>query len=170
MTDEPGFFCSSCGVRHDELPLAYSAPAPAFWEPDMEGRPNTGLSDELCVIDGENFFIRARIVLPVVDAEDPFEWGVWVSLSEANFRRATDLWEDPARVDEPAYFGWLSTEVPLYEPTTLNLKTRVHSQPLGVRPLVELEPTDHPLAVEQRDGIPLSRVREIAEQLLHPKG
>jgi hypothetical protein len=35
------------------------------------------------------------------------------------------------------------------------------------RPLVELEPTDHPLAVEQRTGITLGRVQEIAETLLH---
>lgn len=35
------------------------------------------------------------------------------------------------------------------------------------RPLVELEPTDHPLAVERRTGITLGRVQEIAETLLH---
>ncbi len=33
--------------------------------------------------------------------------------------------------------------------------------------LIELEPTDHPLAVEQRVGITLARVQEIAETLLH---
>jgi hypothetical protein len=31
----------------------------------------------------------------------------------------------------------------------------------------ELEPTDHPLAVEQREGITIQRVREFAELLLH---
>jgi len=43
----------------------------------------------------------------------------------------------------------------------------VHTQPVGVRPVVELEPTDHPLAVEQRTGITVARVQEFAEQLLH---
>jgi hypothetical protein len=47
------------------------------------------------------------------------------------------------------------------------LKTRVHTQAVGKRPLVEMEPTDHPLAVEQRTGITLARVQEIAETLLH---
>jgi hypothetical protein len=107
------------------------------------------------------------LVLPVVDAEDEFEWGVWVSLSEASYARMTELWTNPRRVDEPSYFGWLSTVLPLYEPTTLNLATRVHSQPVGTRPTVELEPTDHPLAVEQRTGITVARVQEIAERLLH---
>jgi hypothetical protein len=43
----------------------------------------------------------------------------------------------------------------------------VHTQPIGSRPLIELEPTDHPLAIEQRQGITLARVQEIAGLLLH---
>jgi hypothetical protein len=34
---------------------------------------------------------------------------------------------------------------------------------------VELEPTDHPLAVEQREGISEARAREIAESVLHTR-
>lgn len=102
-----------------------------------------------------------------MDSENDFE--SVVSLSKANFARATELWTSPERVQEPPYFGWLSSEVPTYEPTTLNLKTKLHSQPVGVRPIAELEPTDHPLAVEQRIGITLARVQAIAEQLLHPQ-
>jgi len=34
-----------------------------------------------------------------------------------------------------------------------------------------LEPTDHPLAVEQRHGITMARVQEITEMILHrPQG
>ena len=51
---------------------------------------------------------------------------------------------------------------------TLNLKTEVHTEPVGTRPHVVLEPTDHPLSVEQRSGITVRRVPEIAELLLHP--
>ena len=32
----------------------------------------------------------------------------------------------------------------------------------------ELEPTGHPLAVEQRTGMTRARVQQIAETLLHP--
>lgn len=70
------------------------------------------------------------------------------------------------RESEPPFFGWLSTALPLY-PETLHLKTHVHTRLVGQRPFIELEPTDHPLAVEQRDGITMERVREIAEALLH---
>lgn len=47
------------------------------------------------------------------------------------------------------------------------LKARVHTRPVGKRPYIELEQTDHPLAIEQRDGITMQRVREIAEMVLH---
>jgi hypothetical protein len=77
-----------------------------------------------------------------------------------------ELWTTPGRESEPPYFGWLCTFLPIY-PSTVSLKTRVHIRPVGQRPFVELEPTDHPLAVEQRNGITMDRVREIAEILLH---
>ncbi|MFK4388358.1 hypothetical protein ABH916_000286 [Peribacillus frigoritolerans] len=43
--------------------------------------------------------------------------------------------------------------------------SRVHPRPNGIRPYIELEPTDHPLAVEYRNGVTIERVQEIAEQL-----
>jgi len=51
----------------------------------------------------------------------------------------------------------------------MSLKTHVHMKEPKLRPWVELEPTDHPLAVEQRDGITWDRVREIAAIMLHPE-
>ncbi|MEU3843637.1 DUF2199 domain-containing protein [Streptomyces sp. NPDC028635] len=55
----------------------------------------------------------------------------------------------------------------MHPAATLNLKTHVHTRPIGERPFVGLEPTDRPLAVEQRKGIILDRVRETAEAVLH---
>jgi len=149
--------------------MSYSADAPAYWRPSLADSDSRLLDDELCVIEAEHFFIRGRLVIPVLDA-DPgtdFDWGVWVSLSRTNFERALSLWTVAGRESEPPYFGWFSTELPVYQPTTLRLKTNVHTQAVGQRPLIEVEPTDHPLAVEQRTGITLARVREIAETLLH---
>lgn len=121
------------------------------------------------MIRDETFFVRGLIRLPVDGGSGMFEWGVWVSLSRASFIRTQELWHDPGRESEPPMFGWLSTElVDFYGVSTLNLKTMVHMQPVGLRPLVVLEPTDHPLAIEQRSGIRAERVDEIAEQVLHP--
>lgn len=90
-----------------------------------------------------------------------------VSLTQrGDFRAHDHLWHSEGREAEARLFGWLSTELP-YEPTTLNLQTRVRARPVGLRPSVELEPTDHPLAVEQRSGITSARVHEIASLVAH---
>jgi hypothetical protein len=104
------------------------------------------------VIDDEHFFVRGLLEIPVLDSDGPFAWSVWVSSSKANFQRATELWNDSNRVSEPAYFGWLCNSIPGY-PETLHLKTAVHTREVGLRPLIELEATDHLLSIEQRNGI-----------------
>jgi hypothetical protein len=72
----------------------------------------------------------------------------------------------PNRSHVGPFFGWLSAEVPFY-PSTENLKTRVHLRDSGIRPFIELEPTNHPLAVEQRAGITADRVAEIYAHYEH---
>lgn len=167
MTGPISYTCGHCGRGHEGLPFSYGVDAPAYWREEFTDDPNSMLSDEQCIIHAEHFFVRARIVIPVSDSDTEFDWGVWVSLSATNFQRTLDLWTTPGRESEPPYFGWLSTALP-YEPSTINLKTHVHTQPVGRRPLVELEHTDHPLAVEQHHGITLARVQQIAEHMLHP--
>jgi hypothetical protein len=139
----------------------------AYWSDATAAQHNSELTSDQCVIGGEHLFVKGLIEIPVIGG-DVFSWAAWVSLSPQNFFRMSDLWETSGREQEPPYFGWLATELYLYEPSTLNLKTNVHTRPVGERPFIELEPTDHPLAVEQRTGITPERVQWIAEQLVHP--
>lgn len=74
-----------------------------------------------------------------------------------------DLWEAPVIEDEPPKFGWLCNKISNY-PNTLHLKTNLHLRGGNLRPSIELEPTDHPLAIEQRQGISIGRVEEIASE------
>ena len=67
---------------------------------------------------------------------------------------------------EGPYFGWLSNSVPGY-PETLNLKTHVRFRENMLRPTIELEPTEHPLAVHQRGGISPEALQAIVEAGLH---
>jgi len=163
-----GYVCGTCGQRHAGLPLAYGPPAPVYWYsiPEAERERRCLLSSDQCIIDDAHFFLVGNLEIPILGSEERFSWDVWVSLSAANFARACELWEQPGRESEPPYFGWLNTTLPGY-PHTVSLKTHVHTREVGVRPYVELEPTDHPLAVEQREGISWERVREIAELMLH---
>ncbi|MFD5438033.1 DUF2199 domain-containing protein [Kitasatospora sp. NPDC127067] len=166
MTADDHHTCACCAERHDGPPLSYGAPAPVGWKPRYSRRRDSELTADQCVVKGRHFYVHGLIEIPVRDSGDTFSWGVWVSLSEQNFARTHDLWDDPVREQEPPYFGWLSTELPVYPDSTLLLKTHVHTRAVGRRPLIELEPTDHPLAVEQRDGITTGRVREFADLLL----
>ncbi|MFI8943146.1 DUF2199 domain-containing protein [Streptomyces syringium] len=168
MTSDLGFTCSCCGAQHPAFPLNYSATAPYVWDESFSGRSDCLLSSDQCVIQAQHYFVKGLIEIPVIGSDDVFSWAVWVSLSRESFARAVDRSDTPGREAEEPYFGWLSTDLCLYSPTTINLKTRVHARPVGQRPLIELEPTDHPLAVEQRTGITVDRVHEIAETVLHP--
>jgi hypothetical protein len=168
MSEDPGFTCSCCGQHHGELPLSFTAPAPDYWTSDLHDDPDSELSSDQCVIKKRVFFVRGLIEIPVIDTGEVFTRGVWVSLNEKNFIRASQLWHVSGRESEPPYFGWLSTELPLYSPTTIELKTNLHTRPVGERPAVELEPTAHPLAVEQRNGNTHARDQEISQTLLHP--
>lgn len=102
----------------------------------------------------------------MIGSDEPLIWGVWVSLSRDNFERELHLSNRPERVKEPPYFVWHSSRIPVY-PDTLLLKTRLHSRDVGMRPYIEVEPTDHPLAAEQRNGITEERLAKIAEQMEH---
>ena len=72
------------------------------------------------------------------------------------------------RENEPPFFGWLNHTPPGYLYQEL-YKTMVHLRPKPTRPFIGLEPTEHLLAIEQRNGITVERLREIMETILHGK-
>jgi hypothetical protein len=90
--------------------------------------------------------------------EEPFGIGAWVSQSRENFERYATT-EDMAPT-----FGWLVNRMAHYEESTLLLTTRVHFRAGNQRPTIELEPTAHPLAVEQRNGITIERAWQIVHR------
>ncbi|MFJ2947716.1 DUF2199 domain-containing protein [Streptomyces sp. NPDC087226] len=148
--------------------MNYTAEAPAVWDPVFADADDCVLSSDQCVIRAQHYFVKGLIEIPVIGSDEVFSWAAWVSLSRENFSRVADLWDTTGREAEEPYFGWLTTDLSAYSPTTFNLKTHVHTRQVGERPFVELEPTDHPLAVEQRRGMTRDRVREIAAAVLHP--
>jgi len=164
----PDFTCRICGQQHP-LPLAYSVKAPlaakAIPEDQLESR--LALSLDQCVIDNREFFLRGRMPIPIHGMEKPFIWGVWVEVSPKTFLRALEIWNATGREAEPVFEGYLNSEIAPYG-STVNLIVDVQTQPVGERPQFFVRDAEHPLAVEQRDGISMDRVQEIAEELLHP--
>jgi hypothetical protein len=159
--------CQCCGTQFDTLPLAFASEGPAQWLQMSESeRQQRGKIDaDVCMIDGEDIFVRGCLDIPIVGGDDFFSWGVWVSVSKASFTRILELWEAPVIENEPPKFAWLCNNISTY-PATLGLATNLHLRAGNSRPFIELEPTDHPLAIEQRQGISVERVAEIASALL----
>ncbi len=160
--------CSTCGQSHDGVPTSYGYEAPWSWYtvPNGERAQRCFLNADYCVIDNRDFFVRGCLELPIIGSDEPFIWGVWVSLSKANFEREQGLASNPERVSEAPYFGWLSSRLEIY-PDTAILRTNAHTREVGARPYIELQPNDHPLALEQLNGIAFGRVIQIAEQMQH---
>jgi len=168
MTVTPGRPCPTCGSVAIDPPLCYGAEAP--WRllgvTEAEFDKRVDLTADQCVVDEQQFFIRGHVILPIVGSQETFAWSVWCSLSEQSFLHACERWFVPERVGDRPYFGWLLTSLPCY-PETLHLKTSVQSRNVGVVPAVTLEPSDHPLSVEQRSGVTMDRIRGFAHEVLH---
>lgn len=152
------FKCTACGEWHEGMPsFGALAPLAYYGVPAGERDSRCVLGTDTCVIDEQYFYVRGCLEIPVHGADEPFIWGVWVSLSRSNFDLFVDCYDREHRSHIGPFFGWLSTKLSFY-PSTENLKTMAHLRDGGLRPLIELEPTDHPLAIEQREGIDVDRV------------
>ncbi len=160
--------CSRCGSEHEGLPLDWAVDAPAYW--DGGRTQGDQLSDDMCMWTDDDgrlcLFVRGLIEILILETGGTFAYGVWSSLSNDSFNRFVELWNDPRRVAEAPYFGWLSNSLPGY-PETLGLPLDVMTPGLDRRPSFRLHDGDHPLVREQREGITMERVRDIAELNLH---
>ncbi|HJU94263.1 MAG TPA: DUF2199 domain-containing protein [Pyrinomonadaceae bacterium] len=165
--------CGTCEEWHYGPCLDFGYDCPLYWtsendeanqvdffDSDSEGLPTTFLDTDVCVIDGEHYFVRGVIHLPIIGTTETLTWGVWGSLSRQNFEKVLLMNDDPKRVELPSMFSWLSNRIDEY-PDTLNLKMQAHIQEPGTRPIFELERTDHPLSQEYHHGVTPERVREI---------
>jgi len=151
------YFCHICGQTHTELPHIGSA-APFHWADEFAKDPNSLLTEDLCIIKGQDFFIHGVIEIPVHDYEYAFGWGVWVSHKKENFEIYRQHFDT---ADIGPFFGWLCTKIDYYSEPTLNLKTMAHYQGGGLRPRIIMEDSPHPLYRQQRDGISLSEAWKI---------
>lgn len=165
--------CSDCDEWHYGPCLDFGYWKPFYWgeaqeqdnqqnhlSPADDSTPKTFLTEDYCSIDGENFFVRGVIHLPIIGTNESFGWGVWGSLSRDNFEKLRRTEHDPECVNLPPMFSWLSSQIADY-PDTLSLKMFAHIQPPGTRPHFWLEPSEHALALEYHHGITPERVKEI---------
>ena len=165
----PSFTCASCNQLHDGLP-ELAVPEPYFvgcLDPVAKANVER-LGTELCVFrDGEvrHFFVRGALRIPICGSKETWSYAAWLSLSPQSFAGLADVAEGTK--PSGSFFGWFESGLPGW-PETVNLKSTLHVS-TNQRPFIELEPTDHPLAVAQREGLPLKRILGLVDSVLHPK-
>jgi hypothetical protein len=167
-TQKTVFKCSCCGLAYEELPLCFGNDYPDYYysvHPE-EREQRLELKESLCVVDGEHFFHRGRLTLPIIDYKEDLIFNVWTSISPTNFSIRMDLWNDLNRIKQEPYFGWLQTIVPTYG-DTLNIKTIAIEQEVGFIPEIKSIEENHPLTIDQTNGITYKKATEIVDKILH---
>jgi hypothetical protein len=99
---------------------------------DIELRRRVERGSDQCILDGQHFFILGNLDVPIHGSSEFLRWTVWSTLSEAHFKRSSELWDEAGRESEPPYFGWLSNQIPGYA-WSINIKAMVHTEPVGIR-------------------------------------
>ena len=70
------FRCTACKQIHETLPdVGFDRPDHAWHVPEAERAERVFLTEDHCIIDREDFFIRGVIELPLIDAEGSFGFG-----------------------------------------------------------------------------------------------
>lgn len=158
--------CSICEERHQGL-FDLACFAPVYWNDEEIYAPNSQLnleedflSEDFCVIAGEDFFIRCVLKLPLIGSTQSFGYGVWVSASRSNFEFYIDRFDSGDFSPDDGWFGWFSNDLKGY-PECNQLKCDVVPQSGRQRPLIVLHDADHPLVVEQMQGVEFDRLTDI---------
>ena len=165
------FKCSCCGEIHEGSPsIGYRMPDQYACLSEEQRASMAKLSSDICTIahdEGTDYFIRGVLEVPIHGIEEPFLWGVWVSLSEKSFNRYVETYDNPVEGD--GFFGWVCNAIPAY-PFGNSRPADVAVQLGGQRPKVILHRDSQevdPLVIDQTHGISITRAQEIAERVFH---
>lgn len=168
QADELTFSCE-CGEPH-EIPLHLNFAMPDFVNKLLpwERNERVQFSPDWTIVDEKYFYLHGVMELPIAGTKHVLSWEVWTTVNIDDFDRTMELWDDPARTEEPDYAGALANSLPSYDETR-NVKTWVRTRKVGERPLVFIDDPDHELASEQKKGVPKDRVIGLAKVLIHTK-
>jgi hypothetical protein len=166
-TKKASYTCSCCGEVYDTVPLCFGSDVPDYYHsvPPEEREQRILLENSLCIVDNEHFFHRGRITIPITDHQENLVFNVWTSISEGNFNKRVNMWNDPERVNQEPYFGWLQTIVPTYG-DTINIKTIAIEQEAGYIPEIRSIEEGHKLTIDQEKGITYKQALEIVDQIM----
>ena len=151
--------CACCGEwHHGIMDLAARAPDP--WPHARDYEPNSALrmdgdflSEDFCVLGGEDFFIRSVMEIHVHGLERSWGWGCWNSLSRANFDFYVERFDEGFAEGEQPWFGWLANSLRIYSEDPQPIAVDVYPSAGRQRPRLFVKDETHALARAQREGI-----------------
>jgi len=165
MTPKFRYKCANCDEWHTDIPaLVFPHPAAYYAISKWQRLIRVWSTPETCVIDNRSFFVRGNLNISVDGLVERLAFGVWVKLTQKDFMTFQSLLETPGRENHAPLTTTLAN-MPKGYPKE-NLAANLNFLPLPARPHIKLEPVDHPLAVEQRNGIDVERLRVIVETML----
>jgi hypothetical protein len=164
---EFSYKCSKCGKLYEETLLCFGTDYPNYYYeiPESQRKKRIQLQKSLCIIDEEHYFHRGRLIIPIVDYDKDLIFNVWTTISKDNFEKRNKYWENPNRIDNEPYFGWLQTIIPMYE-STLNIKTIAIEQEVGLIPIIRSIEDNHQLTIDQNSGINYQKAKDISDQIM----
>ena len=167
--------CPDCGAEYDlsDMEPSYQWPDAYLAVPVEERAFRTLPSKDACgVRDAEDicrqYFLRVSLPIPVRGEQEPCSWGVLVEIDATANARTRELWDDPEQHKEPQFQGTLANALKGYE-HTMGLEGHVQlTGPTSVPTFTLPLGLDHPLAIEQREGVFPERVVEwLAQHCQH---
>ncbi len=154
----PEWKCTSCEKTHQGMFDIFSI-TPDYWPHPRIYEPNDALrmdgdfvSEDFCVIAGTDFFVRCVFHVPVIGMDRPFGFGVWSSLSKANFQLYFEHFCELTNDELGPWFGFFSNHIKGFE-EVLGEECSVYPSAGNKRPSIILHNDQHALAIAQRDGI-----------------
>jgi len=108
------FKCPNCGQIHDELPaLGFVAPYYYDMLSEKDKAAIAELTTDFCIIrhvEQTDRFIRTTLTIPINDACENLDYGIWVSLSEKSYEEYKSEFKN--NVEGKTYFGMISNFIP----------------------------------------------------------
>ena len=159
-----GFTCPICGETHEGVD-AWGYAQPQYWaQLSDKQRQASRISDDLCATEDQFFFVRAVLTLPLIGGPQPdFDMAVWGTVSSYDFKRYLETFESGQQAQLGEMFSYLASDIRQFE-GALNLEADLIPRD-GLRPLMRLRPSDHPLALAQKHGIRLEDALTINHQI-----
>lgn len=142
----------------NQMELTFGLPDDIFALSEQDKKERTKGSTDLYVLDGNRFFVRGLLPLPI-ESQNDYCLGAWAEVSEEDFDRIEELWDVDVRANEPSIKACISNSMP-YTLSNGPIELEVHLQDSKSRPFFYVTTHDCTLHEEQSKGITAHRAYE----------